>query len=81
MLMSQSTPYSVAVDDQIITIRADRTVFDSVALTKLLDYLSLESIRRRSQATQAEVDALADEVNHKAWLRIQRQLAPEAASS
>lgn len=72
--MPQSTPYSVAVDDQVITIRADRTVFDSVALTKLLDYLSLEAIRRRSQATQAEVDALADEVNRKAWQRIQRQL-------
>ena len=78
--MSQSVPYSVAIDDQSITIRADRTVFDSVALTKLLDYLSLESIRRRSQATQAEVDALAEEVNRKAWQRVQRQLGAEAVS-
>jgi hypothetical protein len=79
--MSQLMPYSVAVDDQTITIRADRTVFDSVALTKLLDYLSLESIRRRSQATQAEVDTLAKDVNRKAWERLQRQLMLESASS
>jgi len=55
--------------------------YDPDLLTKFLDYLSLESIRRRSQATQAEVDVLAAEVNRKAWQRVQGQILVESASS
>ena len=75
------TPYHVAVDEATITVRVDRAIFDPDALAKFLDYLSLEAIRRRSQATQAEVDALATEVKRKAWQRVQTQILVETPSA
>lgn len=71
-------PYTIAVDTETVTVRVDRATFDADALAKFLDYLTLESIRRRSKATQAEVDALADEVKRKAWQRVQTQVLVEA---
>ncbi len=65
--MTQPMPYRVAVDDDEVVIRADRSLFDAVALTKLLDYLSNETKQRwRQEAAlvdpvqiqlQQEVDA------------------------
>ena len=75
------TPYTIAVDTETVTVRVDRATFDPDALAKFLDYLSLETIRRRSQATQAEVDALADEVKRKAWQRVQTQIMVETPST
>lgn len=55
--MTQTMPYHVAVDDNEVVIRADRSLFDAVALTKLLDYLLNEAQQRRRQAT-AVVDPM-----------------------
>lgn len=72
--MSSSEPYSIAIEEEAIVIRADRTVFDIEALVKFFDNLRIESIRRRSQATQAVIDALADAVDRKVWQRLRTQV-------
>ena len=46
--MTQTMPYHVAVDDNEVVIRADRSLFDPIALTKLLDFLRQETNQRRA---------------------------------
>jgi len=45
--MTETMPYRVAVDEHEVVIHADRSLFDTVALTKLLDYLQRETYQRR----------------------------------
>ncbi|MEZ4622947.1 MAG: hypothetical protein R2867_46650 [Caldilineaceae bacterium] len=46
--MTETMPYRVVVDDDEIVIHADRTLFDTVSLTKLLDYLRQETHQRQT---------------------------------
>lgn len=56
-LMTQTMAYRVAVDDREVVIRADRSLFDAVALTELIDYLQQETNRRRAD-NSADVDSV-----------------------
>jgi hypothetical protein len=64
-IMSTAIPYQVAVAQDEIVVRLDRTLFEAADLTELLDYLRLKVIRRQSQLTEAEIAELADEINHR----------------
>jgi hypothetical protein len=59
--------YSIAVEDQDIIIRLNSGLIDQDALAKLLDYLELESIRKRSRLTQEQASTLANEIDRKIW--------------
>ncbi len=59
--------YDVAMENRDIVVRLRGDAFDRAAVIKFLDYLELESIRQRSQMTQAQADALAEEVKQAGW--------------
>ena len=49
-----SLAYELTGDQESIMIRLSRESVDQKALEKLLDYLELEAIRRRSQLTEQD---------------------------
>jgi hypothetical protein len=59
--------YSVGVEDQQIVVRLKSGMFDRESVVRFLDFLELESIRRRSQMTPAEAAALAKEIDQSVW--------------
>ena len=59
--------YTITLDNNDIIVRLDRTLIDEEALTKLLDYVELESIRKRSKLTEEQAADLAKEVDQAAW--------------
>ena len=65
--MKQSETYSITLEDDEVVIRVNGNMVDQDALTKLLDYLELESIRRRSKLTESQATVLAAEVDRSAW--------------
>lgn len=65
--MSQSAAYSINVENNQITLQLNYNLIDRQALTRLLDFIELESIRKRSQLNEAQADSLATEINQAAW--------------
>jgi hypothetical protein len=65
--MKQSEMYSIAVENEDIVIRLNGDLVDQDVLTKFLDYIELESIRKRSKLTEEQASALAEEVGRSAW--------------
>ena len=66
-MMKEANTYSIAVENQDIVIRLNSELVDQDALAKLLDYIELESIRKRSHLTEAQATALAGEIDHDVW--------------
>ncbi|MEW5989456.1 MAG: hypothetical protein AB1791_22750 [Chloroflexota bacterium] len=66
--------YDVVVESREVVVRFSRDLFDNEAITRFLDYLELESIRKRSQLTGAEAEALADEIDRAGWTRLNPEL-------
>ncbi|MBA4158432.1 MAG: hypothetical protein H0X65_13260 [Gemmatimonadetes bacterium] len=67
--MATSRAYSIVVEDQDVIVRLRGGVLDPAAVSKFLDYLELESIRRRSELSEADAQALASEVDRAVWER------------
>ena len=59
--------YQVAVEKRDVVVRLDRDLFDQEAIEQFLDYLALESLKRRSQLTPAQAADLADEIDRVGW--------------
>ena len=71
-----SLPYSVTVQDDDYVVRIDRHLLTRDDLSSLLDYFLLRSITQKSQASQEEIDALADEVDRA----VVKTLRPDTTS-
>jgi len=65
--MNQSTAYSINVENNQITLQLNASLIDQTSLTKLLDFIELESIRKSSQLAEADAELLAEEVNRATW--------------
>lgn len=65
--MRQGEMYSVEVENKEIIVRLKGSLVDRDALSRLLDYLELESLRKRSQFTEAQAAELTEEVNRGLW--------------
>ena len=65
--MSYSPSYNIAIDQQNVVVRFNRDMIDRTALARFLDYLELESIRKRSQLTDAQAAELAAEIDQAVW--------------
>ncbi len=65
--MAYTPSYQVNVEKQNVVVRFRRDMIDQTALGKFLDYLELESIRKRSQLTEEQAAALADEIDRSVW--------------
>jgi hypothetical protein len=72
--MRQGEMYSVEVEDKEVVVRLKDGLVDRDALSKLLDYLELESIRKRSQLTETQAAELAEEVNRGLWESVKHRL-------
>ncbi len=65
--MPRNTVYSIALEDTDIVVRLNRDIIDQETLTKFLDYLELETVRKRSQLTGEQAEALAAEIDGAVW--------------
>ena len=64
--MSQSTAYSIRIENNQITLQFNANLIDLNALTRFLDRIELESIRKNIQFSE-EAAMLAYKVNQAAW--------------
>ena len=65
--MKKGGMYTITLDNNDIVVRLDRDLIDDAALKKFLDYVELESIRKRSKLTEKQAERLAEEVDRAAW--------------
>jgi hypothetical protein len=66
--------YRIDADDQEIVVRLRRDVLDRDEVSRFLDYLELEAIRRRSRLSEANAAELADGVDGRAWEAIRPRI-------
>lgn len=69
--------YRIDIEEQDIVVRVRRDVLGREEVSRFLDYLELESIRRRSQLSEADAAALADEIDRAAWERTRAHIPGE----
>lgn len=65
--MNQSTAYSINVENNQITLQLNASLIDQTSLTRLLDFIELESIRKSSQLNETEAELLAEEIDRATW--------------
>ncbi len=65
--------YQIAYENQDIVIRLPKDSVSKEALTDLLDYLQLESIKSRSALTENQVDSLAEVVDQQVWQSLKKR--------
>lgn len=63
-------PYSVDVEKGRIIVSVDSEAFSPGEISDFLDYMYLESIRRRASLSDEQVSELADEVDAAVWKRL-----------
>ncbi len=61
--------YRINIEDGDVVVRMKQDTVDREHVSKFLDYLVLESLRRRSQLTEADAASLADEIDQTVWER------------
>jgi hypothetical protein len=69
--MSEQSNYTIRLENQDIVVRLNRESIDLEQLRIFLDYLELESIRKRSQLTGEQANELASEIDQAVWESIQ----------
>ncbi len=65
--MSYHPAYQIAIERETVVVRFQRDTIDETALAKFLDYIELQSIRKRSQLSENQAAALADEIDRAVW--------------
>ena len=71
--MLDNALYNITVDNQDIIVRFNRDIIDQDTLSKFLDYLELETIRKRSNLTVEEATTLAEEIDRDMWSKIKQK--------
>ena len=74
--MSQPINYSIYVEDGDIVLRFNREAIAMNALNRFLDYLQFESIAQKSQLTEEQATALAEEIDRDVWNKIKHKYLP-----
>ena len=73
--MTYTPSYKINVEKRDIVVRFRRDMIDQSVLGKFIDYLELESIRKRSQLTEAQAAELAAEIDRSVWENIKDTFA------
>jgi hypothetical protein len=71
--MPDKALYNITVDKQDIIVRFNRELMDRDTLSRFLDYLELETIRKRSNLTVEQAAALAEEIDRDVWSKIKQK--------
>ena len=64
--------YQINIEKQDVVLRFRRDAIDEAVLGRFLDYLELESIRRRSLLTERQASQLADEIDKAVWANLKK---------
>jgi hypothetical protein len=67
--------YRIDVEEQDLVVRVRRDVMDREEVSRFLDFLELESIRRRSELAGEDAALLADEIDAAVWERNRSRVA------
>ena len=65
--------YNITADNQDIVVRFSRDIIDQDTLSKFLDYLELETIRKRSNLAVDQAALIAEEIDHDVWSKIKQK--------
>jgi hypothetical protein len=68
--MEYTPSYQVNVKNREIVVRFQRDMIDEETLGSFLDYLELESIRKRSKLTKKQAAQLAKEIDAAVWKKL-----------
>lgn len=71
-----SAAFRIAPEQGDIVIRLPRGSVDEEQLMALLDYLELETLRRRSELSGEDAERLAGDVNQNAWQQVRHLFEP-----
>jgi len=63
----------IANEQGDIVVRFNGELVDRDALSRLLDFVELESIRKRSQLSKEDAAQLADEIDRSVWEHIKHK--------
>jgi hypothetical protein len=74
--VSPAPAYEVRREEGGFVVRVNGDLFTQDEVSRFLEFLTLESIRKRSQLTQEDADMLAREIKIGAWDRV-KHLFPE----
>lgn len=66
--------YRIDMEEDGLVVRVRPGVLDREAVARFLDFLTLESLRRRSELTAEDAGALADDVDRAAWERVRHRV-------
>lgn len=72
--MAADSAYEIEVRDQDIIVRLHGDVLDRETITRFLDYLQLETIRRRSHLTEDQAAELAAEIDANVWEKLRSKV-------
>ncbi len=65
--------YNITVDNQEIVVRLNKDTIDRDTLTKFLDFVELETTRKRSNLTVEQAATLAEEIDSDVWSKIKHK--------
>jgi hypothetical protein len=68
-----SKSYEIANEQGDIIVRFNGELVDRDALARLLDFVELESVRKRSRLSEEDAAQLADEIDRSVWERIKHK--------
>lgn len=71
--MPENSSDKITLDNQDIIVKFNRNILEQESLTKFLEYLELETIRKRSNLTQEQATTLTDEIDCDVWLKIKHK--------
>ena len=74
--MATAPVFEIDRDQGRLIVRVNEDLFTEDEVSRFLDYLTLESIRKRSQLTEDDAETLSKEIKTAAWERV-RHLFPE----
>ena len=69
--------YNITVENQDLIIRFRKDIIELDTLKKFLDYLELESLRKKSRMTIAQAETLAQEIDIDVWSNIKHKFVGE----
>lgn len=67
--MSAPPAYRIDIQDRELVVRLRQDLLSREEVSRFLDYLELESIRRRSALSEEEAERLAAEIDRGVWER------------
>ncbi|MGM3304497.1 hypothetical protein ACSQ6I_00655 [Anabaena sp. WFMT] len=69
--------YNITVENQDLIIRFRKDIIELDTLKKFLDYLELESLRKKSRMTITQAETLAQEIDIDVWSNIKHKFVGE----